>query len=206
MKRSFGLVRGKNDKVDALRIAQFIKKNHFEIKPYIPQREEIKTIQVLLAERSFKVKQKKELATKNKDNKVLSNDLFSRKLTSKNNMLIKTLSKQIKELEEEIKVLISNDTALNKINKQLTSIPGVGNILSWYIIVKTNEFKSIKEPRKLACYAGVAPFENSSGTSVFGRNRVSFYADKSLKSLLHMGALSTIRHKNDLSEYYKRKV
>src|SRR5690606_4588085 len=37
MKKSLGLVRGKNDKVDAIRIAQFIKKNHEETTPYIVQ-------------------------------------------------------------------------------------------------------------------------------------------------------------------------
>jgi len=30
--------------------------------------------------------------------------------------------------------------------------------------------------------------------------------DKSLKTLLHMGAISSIRLNNDLSAYYKRKV
>ena len=71
---------------------------------------------------------------------------------------------------------------------------------------KTNEFKTITDPRKLACYAGVAPFKNTSGISVFGRNRVSNLADKSLKKLLHLGAMSAIRLDNDLAIYFKRKV
>ncbi|PIB23697.1 hypothetical protein BFP77_15385 [Maribacter sp. 4U21] len=74
------------------------------------------------------------------------------------------------------------------------------------LIVKTNEFKTIREPRKLACYAGVATFANTSGVSVFGRNKVSNHADKGLKKLLHLGALSVIRLDNDLAVYYHRKV
>lgn len=74
------------------------------------------------------------------------------------------------------------------------------------MIVKTNEFKSISEPRKLACYSGVAPFSNSSGTSIFGRNRVSVFANKGLKRLLHMAAMRTIQMENDFSIYYQRKV
>ncbi len=88
----------------------------------------------------------------------------------------------------------------------MRSVPGVGEILCWNFLVKTNEFKSITDPRKFACYSGVSPFENSSGTSIFGRNRVSVFADKSMKKLLHMGALSAIRLENDLAIYYRRKV
>ncbi len=88
----------------------------------------------------------------------------------------------------------------------MQSVPGVGKILSWNFLVKTNEFKTIKTPRKFACYSGIAPFENSSGTSVFGRSCISLWADKSLKKLLHLEAMSAIRLENDLSLYYRRKV
>ncbi|HRN43105.1 MAG TPA: IS110 family transposase [Vicingus sp.] len=206
MKISLGLVRGKNDKVDAIRIAQFIKKNHEETTPYIVQRDSIRLIQVLLSERRFRVEQKKQLLTKNKENLVLSNKNLAKKLTIKNDKLIKEFEKQIKDIELEIKELVKQDQLLNKQYNQLKSIPGVGDILCWNMIVKTNEFKSISEPRKLACYSGVAPFSNSSGTSVFGRNRVSVFADKGLKRLLHMAAMRTIQMENDFSIYYQRKV
>ncbi len=79
-----------------------------------------------------------------------------------------------------------------------------------YRIVKikmtNNEFKTINNPRKLACYAGVAPFKNTSGTSIFTKSKVSNLADKSLKKLLHLGAMSAIRLNNGLAIYYKRKV
>ncbi len=206
LKKSLGLVRGKNDIVDAVRIGQFIKKNYDEIDSYIPQRPEINLIQILLSERGIRVKQKKQLLAKNKENLVLSNKKIARFLTSKNNRLINVIVKQIQDLECEIEQLISEDESLNQLKTQLKSIPGVGKILCWNILVKTNEFKTIKEARKFACYSGVAPFSNSSGTSIFGKSRVSLYADKSLKSLLHLGAMSAIQHENDLSIYYRRKV
>jgi len=206
MKKSLGLVRGKNDKVDAIRIAQFIKKNHNETAPYIVQRDSLRLIQILLSERRFRVEQKKQLRIKNKENLVLSNKQLAKKLTSNNNKLIKELEKQIKDIELEIREIIKQDEKLSQLNSQLKSIPGVGNILCWNMIVKTNEFKSITAPRKLACYSGVAPFSISSGTSVFGRNRVSVFADKNLKRLLHMAAMRTIQMENDFSIYYQRKV
>lgn len=206
MKKSLGLVRGKSDKVDAYRIAKFIKKNHDETAPYIVQRDDVRMIQVLLSERKFRVKQRKQLMTKNKENLLLSNKTLSKKLTAKNQKLIKELNKQIKEIEIEIRKIVKQDQSLNQQSERLKSIPGVGDILCWNMIVKTNEFKSITEPRKLACYAGVVPFSNSSGTSIFGRNKVSVFADKSLKKILHMAAMRTIQMENDFSIYYQRKV
>jgi transposase len=42
----------------------------------------------------------------------------------------------------------------------------------------------------LACYCGVAPFEHTSGTSFKGKSRVSSFANKKLKKLLHLVAMS----------------
>ena len=60
--------------------------------------------------------------------------------------------------------------------------------------------------RRSDCHAGVAPFEYRSGTSVRGRTRVSQHARKRLKSLFHLAAMSAIRIKGELQDYYQRKV
>lgn len=206
LKKSLGLVRGKNDAVDALRIAKFIRRNHDEMDCYIERRTELESLHVLVSERKFRVKQRKELKTKSKEILVLVNVKLVRSILSKNEKLIKELTKQIAAIELEIKQLIDSCERMKSMASQLQSIPGVGPILCVNLIVKTNEFKTIKEPRKLACYAGVAPFANTSGISVFGRNKVSNLADKGLKKLLHLGALSAIRLDNDLAVYYNRKV
>lgn len=206
LKRSLGLTRGKNDKIDAIRIAHFIKKNFDEIAAFVPKRDVIEQLQILLCERKFRVKQRQQLKTKNKELKVLKNKVITKKLILQNIRLINELTLQIKNIETQIKILIKQDDDLKFLDKQLKSVPGVGNILCWNLITKTNEFKTITEPRKLACYAGVAPFVNTSGISIFGRNKVSNLADKSLKKLLHLGAMSSIRLENDLALYYQRKL
>lgn len=206
LKRSLGLIRGKNDKIDAIRIAAFIKKNYKETAPFIERRREIETLQVLLAERKFRIKIKAQLDTKNKELDILSDLQLKKEIIHQNDLLIRRTQKQIIILEQKIKELIKQDKSLQELNKKMQSIPGVGQITSWNMIVKTNEFKTITDPRKMACYCGVAPFENTSGTSVFGRNRVSLLADKDMKKLLHLGAMSAIRLKNDLQVYYLRKV
>jgi transposase len=58
---------------------------------------------------------------------------------------------------------------------------------------KTEGFTAFTDPREMACYAGVVPFDHQSGTSVKYKSKVSIYADKELKSILHLAAMSAIR-------------
>lgn len=127
-------------------------------------------------------------------------------LMKMNKKLIASLDEQIAAIEKEIELLLKADAKIQNQVELIRSVPGVGKVLSWEIIAKTNGFTSIKTPREMACYSGVAPFEFQSGTSIFRRPEVSHLADKTLKSLLHLGAMSAIRLKNDLGEYYRRKV
>ena len=73
------------------------------------------------------------------------------------------------------------------------------------IIIRTNEFRVINDAKKFACYCGVAPFTKESGLFK-GRARVSPMANKKLKKLLHMSALSAINYNTDMKQYYQRKV
>ena len=82
----------------------------------------------------------------------------------------------------------------------------IGPTTAGHLLVVTNEFKNFNCPKKFACYAGTAPFENSSGTSIRGKSHVSPYANKDTKKLLHMAALSAINMQNELAVYYQRKV
>ena len=73
-------------------------------------------------------------------------------------------------------------------------------------IAATNEFKLHTNSRTLACYAGVAPFEYSSGKSIKRKPKINPAANKKLKSLLHIAAMGTITKKGAFKKYYDRKV
>ncbi|MEM1326036.1 MAG: transposase [Bacteroidota bacterium] len=63
----------------------------------------------------------------------------------------------------------------------------------------------LSDPRKLACHAGIAPFEHTSGSSIHKAPSVSVMADHELKRMLHLAALAAINTKGELKEYYERK-
>lgn len=72
--------------------------------------------------------------------------------------LIKLLTEKIKQTQKLITEVIEQNKLLRNQYQLINAIPGVGPILSWNMLIKTNAFKSITNPRKFACYAGVAPF------------------------------------------------
>jgi len=206
LKKSIGLTRGKNDKIDALRICNFIEKNYQEIPQWKPAPQAIKKIKILLTERASRIKMKKQLATQQHDYKIMKSVGLDKQLLKLNINLIKNIEIQICSIEMDIEKIISNDQKLREQQKLIKSVPGVGKVLSWMLLSKTEGFTSITDPRKMACYSGVVPFDFQSGTSIRKRPGVSMLADKTMKSTLHLGAMSAIRHSNDLRTYYLRKV
>lgn len=205
LKRSFGLVRGKNDRIDSQRICTFIERNFMDLELWNAGSIEIQKLSLLNAERRHRVKIRTGLQIQTKDAEQLKN-IADKDVIEQNKQLILFLDELIKSIEGKILELINSNEQLRSQYKRIQTIPGVGKVLATLMIIKTKGFSDIKSARKMACYAGVAPFEYSSGSSIFRKPRVSTIADKELKKVLHLAALSTIRLNNDLAEYYKRKV
>ena len=67
LSKSLGLQRGKNDKVDAKRIAEFTLKNEGEMKAWEPSPASLKKLKVLLSERKSKIKLRTALLQQNKN-------------------------------------------------------------------------------------------------------------------------------------------
>ena len=97
---------------------------------------------------------------------------------------------------------------MSRQHELLLSVDGIGEQTAIKMIVERNAFRDFDNERQFCCHAGVAPFKYDSGTSVRFKNKVSNRADKSIKALLHMVALSVATRKKDgeLREYYERKV
>ena len=206
IKQSGGLQRGKNDKVDALRIAQYVYKNRAEIKLWQPPREVIKQLKQLTGMRDRLITAKKQLEIALKENESFQARQVTKYMAACCKKSIHALTADMAATEKKIQDVVENDPELKRLFAIVTSVPGVGRVTATSIVVSTNEFKSIKEPRKYACYAGVAPFEHTSGSSIRGKTRVSRKANLHVKSLLHMVAMTAILYHPEMKLYYERKV
>lgn len=206
LKKSMGLVRDKNDKVDAIRIAAFIKKNHPELQQWQPSSPAVQKLKILLTERNSRIKSRRQLLKQQYDYAKMKHLGMDKYLMGLSKQELALVNKQIAMIEKEIEVLIKADEQMHSQAKLIRSVPGAGKVLCWMILAKTESFTTITDSRKMACYSGVVPFSNQSGTSIRSKNRVSSYADKSIKTVLHLAAMSAIRLKNDLRDYYLRKI
>lgn len=206
LKKSLGLVRGKTDKVDAVRIATFVAKNHQELTLWKPSSPAIQKLKILLTERNERVKSKRKFLKQQHDYAKMKSLGLDKPLQKLNKQQLSLLNEQLQMIEKQIEQLIRQDETMQKQAELMRSVPGVGKVLCWMMLSKTENFTTITEPRKMACYSGVVPFSYQSGTSIRGKDRLSPYADKALKTVLHLAAMSAIRLKNDLRDYYQRKV
>lgn len=205
LKKSIGILRGKNDKLDSQRICMFLEKNYMDLQPWTAKSSEIKKISLLNSERRHRVKVKAGLSKQMKDINFLKNHT-DKDIIELNNQLILLLDKQIKTIEKKIVEINESNEKLNDQYIRIQTVPGVGKVLATMLIVKTNGFTEIQSARKMACYSGVVPFDHRSGSSIYYKPRISTMADKELKKILHLAALSSIGLQNDLALYFKRKV
>lgn len=206
IKRSGGITRGKDDRTDALRIAQYAKEKADKAQLWQPVGETLESIRLLLSLRDRLVKAKVELLTPLREQKNFVAPAQFALLESITKPSVDNLENQIELANAKIKELLDSDEELKRIREQLESIPGIGPVVAGMVIAKTSGLKLFAKARKLACQAGVAPFAYRSGTSVRGKTEVSQHADKELKKLLHLAALAAIRAKGRFKEYYERKL
>jgi transposase len=206
IKQSQGMTRGKNDTIDAERIAEYAYTYREKIRLWKPSSEAIKQLKGLIAFRDRLVNSIKQLSVPANENALfISKDLLKteKKITRRT---ITALKKSLAEVEKEMEQLIKNNAEIKEMVGLMTSVPGVGPIVAVNMIVATDEFKKFDDADKFACYCGVVPFDHRSGSSLKGRSRVSHLAHKKMKALLHLAAMAAITSKGELRDYYQRKI
>lgn len=200
-----GVQRRKSDKVDAERIADYALRYADRAHLQTLEDEAIVESKLLLSERELYIKERAKYKAQLKD---LGNFIEKTSFKNRSKRLKKhviRLTKSIEEIDLTIKELFKTEK-LSAQMKILKSISGVGDQVAINTIIATGGFTKFKSGRKFACHVGVAPFSFSSGTSQRSRNKVSHRANKKLKTLFHMAALSAIKMKGELRDYFERKV
>ena len=205
IKRSMGVVRGKTDKLDAVRIAAYGYEKKDKLAVDVPTSDALRRLQMLHSTRERLVKQRASLTCAIKEYRhigITEKDLIMQTQLQ----VIKSFDRQIEKLMTEIEIIINEQQPLKQSFYLLQSIKGVGKILALTAIIKTSNFARFANARKFACYCGTAPFEHSSGTSIRKKSRVSHLADKQMKTLLDLSAKSAIQYDKELREYYLRRT
>ncbi len=205
LKRSMGMTRGKNDKIDSYRIARYAMTNADKVQLVTLSNKTLMLIKDLMSNRDRINKSYQAIKVSIREMERVDK-ATGKELAKLNKAAISGLQKSKAAIENRILKLISGDEELKEIFALVTSVKGVGQVLATELMVYTHVFTRMNNAKQLACYCGVAPFTHTSGTSIKGRTGTSNFANMNLKSTLHMAALSSTRYVPDIKQYYERKV
>jgi len=203
IKYYFSQSRGKTDEWDACRISQYAHDRHQTLKlteqtdKYIEQLKHLHSYRRTLIETKRKLQNAMSEKLEFIDTEILSGTELI------NAQLISQINVSISEIEDQIQFVISSEKELEQNYKLATSVIGIGDVIATGIIIYTNNFKSITDPRKFAAYAGIAPFPNQSGKRK-GLSKVNKKANIPLKGLISNGVQAAINHDPQINKYKVR--
>jgi transposase len=205
IRRSKGLTRGKNDKADCLDICFYAYTHLHKLELTQLPKKEILQLQVLYTEREKLIRAIKLLQSTQEAASFLPKEVLKETLAC-NAKTVKMLRKAMAEIDRKMQQIIAANQPMKAQYELITSVPGVGPQTALYLLITTKAFTAFRNWRKLACHAGIAPFEYSSGSSIRGKTKVNHLANKKIKSLLHMCALNAKKWDEQLKQYYQRKI
>lgn len=206
IKQSKGMVRGKSDRKDAEMIAQYAHRKRDELIPTVLHSAEVSQLRQLIALRDKLIRNRTGYKNSLKDLQDFYSPGESDFIRDTQERLIKQFDSEITVVEKQIDSIICSIPGWEKNFRLIQSVKGVGPVLSRYVIIYTENFTRFKDPKKFACYAGVAPFEYTSGSSIKGKTRLHPCANKQLKSLLNIAAMGAVRLKGEYKTYFDRRT
>lgn len=206
IKRSLGISRGKDDKIDARRIADYALSNLHKLKLFTFPSEQIIYLKQLLTYREQLVRNRTTFKNSIKSHKQYEKITGKTNITDDISSMIAVFDSRVKEVEKEIINAIESNQELKKNFDLATSVKGIGLVIAAFMLVTTNNFTGFEDGRQYACYSGVAPFENTSGISIRGKTMVSHLANKTVKTMLSRGANSAAKWDPELRAYFNRRL
>jgi transposase len=153
IKASMGISREKNDKIDSQKIGLYAYKNREDAKLWVPKRPVIVQIDRLTALRERLVKGIKAMKTPLSDAKKLVDKQTLKSEISLCQSSIVAMKADLKAVDEKIKELIEQDPVLKELFDIVDSVKGIGPVIATEVLITTNEFKDISDPKKYAASA-----------------------------------------------------
>ena len=119
---------------------------------------------------------------------------------------LRQLGRDIAEVEQKMKCVVSEDETFKRDFGLLTSIDGVGPITAMTVLAEIGDLRRFQRARQLTAYAGVSPRLVQSGTSVRGATRMCKRGNGRIRRALYLSAMATLNTKepNSLSSMHNR--
>lgn len=206
IKRSRGLKRGKSDKADAKEIAYYAWLRREDLVPTTPPAKNLIELQRMMSLREQMVKQATALKNLRCGMEQLTGKNSSDFSVVQIGETIAHLELQARKVEKAMEALIKFDSQMQANYKLSKTVKGVGLVLAVQMLLHTHNYTRFANWRQFSSYCGLVPFPYQSGTSINGRSKIHPIADRKMKSLLSMSAISAIQHDKELKMYYAKRV
>ena len=206
IKKSAGFERGSDDKTSAIKIAGYAFRYQDKMQLWRPVDSSIEKIKNLIAQRDRVVNAITQLTVLVKELSECGCNKEAKELEKLQRSSLKALQKTKASIEQLIIKTVQQDAEITKKIGQVQSIKGIGQVTAVAFLAYTKGFTTFSNAKELACYCGVVPFGKKSGTSIRFKPTVSLHANKKLKKLLHLCALSAIKSDKEMRAYFERKV
>jgi len=112
------------------------------------------------------------------------------------------MGKQIKQLEQKLQQLLEQWQPEQL--KSVSSVKGIGKRAAAMLIVFTQGFKHTQNHRQLISFAGLAPTQYSSGSSIHGKPRIYKRGGKNLRDVLYMCSMNAMKTNTACKALYDR--
>ena len=195
----------KTDALDARRIADYAARYLDELRPWAPAEAVVEQIQTLLTMREQLIREKgaKQNALHVLRRKAVPTPLALRIAED----AVGYLTARIKEIDAEVRRLVSTHPTIGPAVALLVSIPGVGHLLAAHVVVATYGFERPLEGKRFASYIGICPNPYRSGTSVQRRSTSRGYGPSAVRKLLYLASMRLMSMEGSAYQaYYRRKV
>lgn len=206
IKYSLGVQRGKNDELDAKRIAEYAYVQREKLRQWQPSGKTIEKLQHLSAARERLLKTIQLLEVPVKEIAQAGNKEMADLLTRINKKTVVELEKALVEADKKLQETLKQDETVWALYERITSVIGIGKTIGLYLLIYTKGFTILANKKKLGSYAGVVPFEHSSGKSVRKKSQTSKMSNATLRCKLAQGAKSAMQWDPQLKAYAERKM
>ena len=206
IKKAGGFERGSDDKTASIKIAWYAMRYQDNVKLWQPVDSNMEKIKNLITQRDRIINAVTQLSVPVKELKDCGCEAEAKQMEKVQKAALTALQKTKMNIEVLITKTVQQDEQISKKVKLVQSIKGIGPVTAVALLVYTKSFDKFDNAKQLACYCGVVPFKKESGTSVRYKPTVSPFANKKLKKLLHLCALSAIKNDKELHQYFERKV
>lgn len=182
-------IKSKTDEIDAKILGQLGLER--KLKVWNPGSEQMRTLKKLCRERTRLISHRSMVKCQlhaEKSSKGPMDEVLER-----SNRTITFINEQISEIESDISKVINLDKVLKQKLDNVCTIKGIRIITAITIIAETNGFALFENRSQLISFAGYDIVKNESGSSIWGRTRISKKGNSHIRAALYLPANSALQ-------------